>query len=252
MHQPLVRQTVDHRQIPPAQAVRFTQRLLHCLTKPPRAGGVEAQQADRLGIDRVHRQVLADAQQPLTVEHHLHVVIVVTGLAVHGQADRRRRRRQQALDHRLLEHRVAVEQQHIALERVAGDPAAAQVVRNLKERIELRAHRPAVVVTLQQGLDGGGSIASDHRDRPDTGSQQGIELPLQQRLAVQVDEALGTIGGERQQAPALAGAQDDGLHDWVRDSATRKTTDRDAVAGPGGPVAGRRLRCPGRPRRREA
>ena len=68
-------------------------------------------------------------------------------------------------------------------------------------------------------LDRLAGVAGDHRDRADAGGQQRVQLPLQQRLAVQVDQALGAIGGEGQQTPALTGAQDDGLHGLDRNSA---------------------------------
>ncbi|MEA3221015.1 MAG: hypothetical protein OZX49_02130 [Immundisolibacter sp.] len=212
--------------------------------------GVEAQHADRFGIHRIHRQVLADAQQALAVDDDLHVVVVVAGLAVDGQADRRRRRRQQALHDRRLEHRVAVEQQQLAVEGGAGDPATAKVVRHLEERVELDLHRAPGVVAGDDGLDRLAGVTGDHGDRPDAGRQQGVQLPLQQRLAVQVDQALGAIGGEGQQAPALTGAQDDGLHGLDRNSAKRDG--RRATTGKGaGRPAGRsacrdRQACAGR------
>ena len=54
--------------------------------------------------------------------------------------------------------------------------------------------------------------ADHHRHLVDAAARQRLELPVDQRLAADRQQAFGTVVGVRRQARSLSGAEQDGFH----------------------------------------
>jgi len=141
---------------------------------------------------------------------HFHVVGVVGGLAVDRHRDVRRRRGQQPLGDAGAEQGVAVEHHDLAVELVADDPARSRVVGHRVEGIESQSDGHAEAEPPDLGFHGVGPEAGHAHRLAHSGRLQPQQLPGQQAASGQLDQALGPVLGERQQALALPGGEDDG------------------------------------------
>ncbi|OGL26364.1 MAG: hypothetical protein A3G44_17555 [Candidatus Rokubacteria bacterium RIFCSPLOWO2_12_FULL_73_47] len=157
-------------------------------------------------------QPLADCEEPVAVEAHLHVVGVVGGLVVHRERDGTLGRLEQAAQHRGLEQRVAVHEDEVLRQLGGGHPAADQIVGQREERVVEGPDLVRPRAGAQETLDVVGREPDDHGHPVDPRARQLLELPLEDRAPADREGALGDAGGQRQQPPALACAQEESFH----------------------------------------
>ena len=112
------------------------------------------------------------------------------------------------------EHVVAVHLDEVAVHLVARHPAAGEVVRHGVEGIVNGAHGYLVAPrdAGQRLFHEVGAETGDDDEFLHAAGGEGVDLAADERLAVDVQQGLGQVLRQRQQAAALTGGEDDDLH----------------------------------------
>ena len=135
---------------------------------------------------------------------HLHIVIIIIAIGLHidGDGDRIGRPRDQLGDNLIRHDGIAVQDDEIAVHLFPHDPAGAEVIGDLEERIEHRANpRARLAIQLQRMiLDPLGAKARHHHDVRHAIGDQRCNLPAYEGAPVKFDHAFGHVAGQRQQA----------------------------------------------------
>ena len=118
-----------------------------------------------------------------------------------------------AAEHRRLEHRIAVDQDEVAVHLAASHPAARQIVGDVEERVEYRPDiEPRPTEPPETGLDRRGPEADDDPDVLDAAGGELSDLPFDQGAVAERQQAFRAVLGQRQQTRALSGTQDQRFH----------------------------------------
>src|SRR5215212_8494737 len=104
-----LREDADCGREPLPQALRVPHGLLQHRSIFLRSLSSKDIKTDRFGIDSLYRQRFPDFRQSLTVEHHLHVVGIISALAIDCHRHRPNRTLQQALHELAAEDIIAVD-----------------------------------------------------------------------------------------------------------------------------------------------
>ena len=188
---------------------------LELVAKGLHAGIAEAEHPDRFAAHALRRQPLADREQaPAGVDRDLHVVVVVAVLVVDRHRDGRREPSSRRCSTRSSKSVSPLSSTKSSVIALRASQQVARLSEDAKKGLKsVSTRRPGIRVAVEEALHALRPEAEHDGDLPDPAARERAQLELEHGArAVDLEQALRFAFGERQQPPALAGAEHDRLH----------------------------------------
>ena len=185
-----------------------SQQLFHLGEKDLRACGGELEHTQVFGVGAGRVEVLAQGQDAVAGQGHLHFLAAKVVAAFHRQGIRVGGV-EQAAQHLGVEEHVGVQKHKTLAGLFAGQP----------ERVETIGLGVAGVGHIfdrgaQLGFDRGGVIAHHDKHAFEAAGFERLQLVLNQRALAHLQQTLRAVVGTSAQAAAPPSSQDDGRHVW--------------------------------------